>query len=223
MSRTDSLRPPPNEIIYKSNDISLLIKPLDEKNAEDIFTAVRATIDNLLPFMDWAHYENSIEGQRERLKKTREEYFQGKEYELAVFDHKTGEFLMASGWHKGKNRNNKSLEIGYWTCLKHCNKGLATMVTQILVVVGFDFMGSDRIEVGCNKQNVASRRVIEKCGFKFEGEISNYFNEPTAQMIQNGYSTERTYLQYVLLPKDRENLAWYEAIKEKIEVGYFQS
>lgn len=218
MSSTYSVRSPPNEIIYKSDDISLLIKPQEEKNAEKIFTAVQASIDNLLPFMDWAHYENSISGQRERLKKSREEYFQGKEYELAIFDYKTGEFLMGSGWHKGKNRNNKSLEIGYWTCLKHCNKGLATLVTQILVVVGFDFMGSDRIEIGCNKQNVASRRVIEKCNFKFEGEISNYFQEPAAEMVQNRYSTERSYLQYVLLPKDRESLVWYEPVKAKLVV-----
>lgn len=219
MSSAYGLKSPPNEIIYKGYDISLLIKPLEEKNSEDIFNGVQTSIDNLLPFMDWAHYENSISGQRKRLKKSREDYFQGKEYELGVFDHKTREFLMASGWHKGKNRNNKSLEIGYWTCLKHCNKGLATLVTQILVVVGFDFMGSDRIEIGCNKQNVASHKVIKKCGFKFEGEISNYFQEPTAEMIQNRYSRERTYLQYVLLPKDRESLAWYETIKGKIEIS----
>lgn len=218
MTNTQNLNPPPNEIIYQGEDISLLIKPLEEKNAEAIFTAVQNSLDNLLPFMDWAHYENTIPGQRERLKRSREEYFQGKEYELAVFDYKTGEFLMGSGWHRGKNNNNKSLEIGYWTCAQHCNKGLATLVTKILVVVGFEFMGSDRVSIGCNKQNKASQRVIEKCGFQFEGEIRHYFQEPTAAMLASGYTSERTYLQYALLPNDRKTLPWYEKIKESLVV-----
>lgn len=218
MNSSQNLRPPPKQIIYKGENIALLIKPFEESNAEEIFTAVQTSIENLLPFMEWAHNENSISGQRERLKESRKDYFEGKEYQLAVFDYKTGEFLISSGWHKGKNLNYKSLEIGYWTCLKYCNKGLATLVTQILVVGGFDFMGSDRIEIGCNKENLASRKVIEKCNFKFEGEIRNYFQEPTVAMVQNGYSTCRTYLRYALLPEDREGLSWYESIKKKIEI-----
>lgn len=216
MSSEKSLRSPPNEVIYEDDNFSLSIRPLEEKNAEDIFKAVHESMSNLLPFMDWAHNETSISGQLERIKRSRTDYFQGREYELAVFDHKTGGFLMSACWHKGKNRNNKSLEIGYWTRLKHCNKGLATLVTKILVIVGFDFMKSDRIEIGCNKHNIPSHEVIKKCGFTFEGEIRNYFKEPTIEMVRNGYSTERTYLQYVLLPGDREKLSWYPTIKQKI-------
>lgn len=216
MNSRQSLRSPPTEILYVDGDRSLIIKPLEEKNAKAIFAAVEESRETLLPFMDWAHEENSVSSQLARIAKSRENYFQGKEYALAVFD-PSGEFLMASGWLKGKNRNPRSLEIGYWTSLKHCNKGLATLVTQILVVVGFELMKSDRIEIVCNKQNRASRRVIEKCGFKFEVEMKNYFQEPSLEMVKNGYSLERSCLQYALLPEDREELTWYQRIKEKIK------
>jgi len=209
---------PPTEIRYQDDSVSLSIKPLEEKDAEEITKAIRLSMKNLLPFMDWAHDPITTESQRDRIKKSRENYSKGEEYEFAIFDRNSCEFLMSACWHVGKNRNKKSLEIGYWTSAKHSNKGLATLVTKILTVVGFDFMGSDRIEIGCNKQNETSHRIIKKCGFQFEGEIRNYFNSPTLDMIKNGYSTERTYLQYALLPDDRGQLPWYKKIKELIEV-----
>ncbi len=59
-------------------------------------------------------------------------------------------------------------------------------------------------------------RVIEKCGFILEGEARNYFTQPTPEMIQNGYYSDRTCLQYALIPQDLKSLSWFEEIKSKL-------
>ncbi len=212
------LKTPPLEIRYKDDTISLSIRPLEEKDAEVIVQAVHASIDTLLPFMEWAHGEINVESQRARIIQTRENYFKGEGFEQVVFDGNTGEFLMSSGWHLGKTPSKTALAIGYWTTIEHCNKGLATLVTKILTIAGFEYMKADRIEIWCNKQNHLSRRVIAKCGFHFEGEVRNYFMAPTPAMLSRGCSPERSCLQYALIPEDVAELPWYRELQPLIHV-----
>lgn len=124
---------------------------------------------------------------------------------------------MAASWTPGTTQNSKSLEIGYWTHIDHCGKGLATVVSRILIVAAFEFMKADRVAVRCKKENIASQKVIERCGFRFEGEIRNYFNSPTKMMIDNGLLPERNCLQYALIPEDVQTLNWYSSIRAKLD------
>lgn len=79
-------------------------------------------------------------------------------------------------------------------------------------------MNCDRVELRCRPDNIASKKVIEKCGFHFEGEVRNYFSEPTKQMISNGFSSERNSLQYALIPEDAKHLDWYSVVRKKMTI-----
>lgn len=68
----------------------------------------------------------------------------------------------------------------------------------------------------CNKANKRSLRVIEKCGFKYEGEAKNYFPQPISSMLENGCHSERIGLQYAFVKEDIENLTWFKEVKNKI-------
>lgn len=204
---------PPEEIAYKDNNYSVILRPIKEKDAHAIHAAVMLSLDSFRPFMDWAHRELSVEKQVERIRKSQEDYTKGIEFDFSVFDQETDEFLMSATLGPSRTPNRKALSIGYWTSIKHCNKGLATLITKILTVVAFDYMGCNRVEIGCNKANQKSIRVIEKCGFILEGQARNYFTEPTSEMIKNGYYPDRTCLQYALIPQDLKSLSWFEEIK----------
>jgi RimJ/RimL family protein N-acetyltransferase len=208
----------PGEITYQDSKLSVLLRPLDEKDAEVIHEAVMLSINSFRPFMDWAHRELSVEGQLQRIRKSQEGYAKGREFDFSVFDKNTGEFLMSATLGPSRTPNKKALSIGYWTSLNHCNKGLATLITKILTIVAFDYMGCNRVEIGCNKANEKSIRVIEKCGFIFEGQARNYFTEPSHEMIQNGYYPDRTCLQYALILQDLKSLPWFEEIKSKLVI-----
>lgn len=207
----------PKEIFYNDGSVFLLIRPLQKEDAQVLNIAVQESMDNLLPFMDWAHDELSEKNQFDRIIISNENYLKGSEYDFAIFD-ASRNFLVSASWHPSKTRNKKCFEIGYWTNAKHCNKGFATLVTKILTFTAFEFMGCDRVEIGCNKANTLSRKVIDKCEFIFEGEIRNYFSKPTEKMLSNGYSSERTYLSYGLTTEDLLNISWYAGIKKYIKI-----
>jgi len=205
------------EIQYDDKNHSLLIKPVQAQDAEAINAAVIHSLKELHSFMDWSHRELSVENQIRRIRLSQEMTAKGAGYDFSVFDRKTNKFIMSSSLHAPRVLNKKALSIGYWTATNHCNKGLATLLTKILTIVAFDNLSCDRVEIGCNKFNQASRRVIEKCSFRLDGEFYNYFSEPTKQMIQNGFCADRTGLLYSMITQDLPSLAWYQDIREKIE------
>lgn len=209
----------PGEISYQDSNLSVILRPLEERDAEAIHEAVMLSLENFLPFMDWAHRELSFEKQIERICKSKEGFAKGVEFDFSVFDEKTGEFLMTATLGPSRTPNNKALSIGYWTSSKQCNRGLATLITKILTVMAFDYMGCNRVEIGCNKANSKSIRVIEKCNFILEGEARNYFAEPTPEMIKNGFYPDRTCLQYALISQDIKSLFWFEEIRSKLIIN----
>ncbi|NNG20087.1 GNAT family N-acetyltransferase [Naumannella sp. ID2617S] len=60
-------------------------------------------------------------------------------------------------------------EIGYVIDDGYAGRGLATELTGELLRIGFADLGLRRMEAGCFADNLASRRVLEKCGFRLEG------------------------------------------------------
>lgn len=61
------------------------------------------------------------------------------------------------------------LEIGYWLGEPYWNKGFATEAAQTLIDFGFRHFDVDFIDGRVRVMNIASRRVLQKCGFQFQG------------------------------------------------------
>jgi len=62
-------------------------------------------------------------------------------------------------------------EIGYALNSKYWNKGLMTEALKPVLKFGFENMGLNRIEITCDERNVASSKVAEKNGLKYEGTL----------------------------------------------------
>lgn len=60
-------------------------------------------------------------------------------------------------------------ELGYWIAPPLWGHGLMTEAAQAVVQFGFETLGLHKIVVQCFAENDASRRVIEKCGFRMVG------------------------------------------------------
>ncbi len=75
--------------------------------------------------------------------------------------HSLTDYLLKHGGH-----------IGYGVIPSERGKGLATRMLEF----GVDFLkdlGVDKVLLTCDKENSASRKVIEKCGGLFENEIES--------------------------------------------------
>jgi len=85
-------------------------------------------------------------------------------------------------------------EIFYLTGIKYQNKGYATEASKAILKYGFDIIGLDEIVAVCRKENIASRRIMEKIGLKFryiqEGlpkEFENCNGDPFYSITKDEY------------------------------------
>ena len=64
---------------------------------------------------------------------------------------------------------NKNAELGYWLGKKYWGKGLATEAVKLMLKFAFENLKLHRVYANLFEENIASRRVLEKNGFKLEG------------------------------------------------------
>ncbi len=71
---------------------------------------------------------------------------------------------------------NHICSIGYFLDEKYWGRGFATEAVKMLEKICFEELGLVRVEIIVVVQNIASRRVAEKCGYKREARIKKWLN-----------------------------------------------
>ena len=69
----------------------------------------------------------------------------------------------------------RSMELGYSISREYWGRGLMTEAVEAMIRHGFEDMGLDMISVTTGPDNERSQRVIEKCGFTYEGTLRRAF------------------------------------------------
>jgi ribosomal-protein-alanine N-acetyltransferase len=64
--------------------------------------------------------------------------------------------------------------VGYWIGAPHARQGYMREALQAVVHYAFTELDLSRLEAGCLPENAASRGVLEKVGFKYEGVAQSY-------------------------------------------------
>ncbi|GIX15638.1 MAG: GCN5 family N-acetyltransferase [Paracoccaceae bacterium] len=68
----------------------------------------------------------------------------------------------------------QAASVGYWIGAAHARQGYMTEALTALVHHAFTQMGLSRIEAACLPENRASRGLLERVGFKYEGVAQAY-------------------------------------------------
>lgn len=92
---------------------------------------------------------------------------------------------------------NKNAEVGYWLGKKYWGKGLTTEAVKLILKFGFEKLKLHRIYAHLFEENIGSKRVLEKCGFKLEAIIRE---------TRFRYNKWHNELTYGILKKEYENL-----------------
>jgi RimJ/RimL family protein N-acetyltransferase len=80
------------------------------------------------------------------------------------------------GFHDGLDGH--KAEIGYWLAKPYWGQGIMSEVVEKVCEVGFKEFGLSRITANVFEQNIASARVVEKCGFTLESAcLKNYYKK----------------------------------------------
>ena len=64
--------------------------------------------------------------------------------------------------------------VGYWIGAPYARQGFMREAIEAVVHHAFTTMDLSRVEAACLPENAASRGVLEKCGFKYEGVAQAY-------------------------------------------------
>ena len=64
--------------------------------------------------------------------------------------------------------------LGYWIGARFARQGYMREAIEAMVHHAFQALDLSRIEAACLPENAASRGVLEKCGFKYEGVAQSY-------------------------------------------------
>lgn len=71
--------------------------------------------------------------------------------------------------------NNNFAEIEYCIGSDFQCKGLATEATKAVIEYGFSKINLHKVQICTKTINIPSQKVIEKCGFHYEGTLRDYF------------------------------------------------
>lgn len=114
------------------------------------------------------------EAVNELLNKYIESYKSAHYYRWAIISKDNKECIGQIAYSLVDDKNHFA-EIEYCIGTQFQCKGLATEATRAIIKFGFKDMNLHKVQI-CHKSiNVPSKRVIEKCGFTYEGTLRDYF------------------------------------------------
>ena len=82
------------------------------------------------------------------------------------------------------------IDIGYWLGREHWGQGFGSEAVARAVAYGFEERGADQIWASLDKDNVASRRVLEKAGLRPVAAANLYL--PAREEAREGWVMSRT-------------------------------
>jgi ribosomal-protein-serine acetyltransferase len=81
-----------------------------------------------------------------------------------------GVWVGSGGFHTIKSESGWG-EIGYWRTKDKASKGIMDDCVKAMIDYGFNELGLHRIQIQCDADNVPSKLIPERLGFKPEGVI----------------------------------------------------
>ena len=145
----------------------LRLEPIGPEHAEELWGATEASLPQLRPWMFWAA-DADLASTRAFAEGAVEEWDQGLAFHFAIRD--AAGLAGALGLEVPVPVRRLG-ELGYWVASDRAGRGYATEAGAAVVRFGFDALRLYRLELRAGIDNLASRRVAEKLGFRREGTL----------------------------------------------------
>jgi RimJ/RimL family protein N-acetyltransferase len=139
--------------------------------------AVDASLDELRPWMPWAHNDpQPVEEKVELLRRFRGQFDMGEDFVYGILSIDESAVLGGTGLHT--RSHDGAFEIGYWIRSDRTGEGLATEATAALTRVAFEVAGVERVVVRVDPENAPSLAIPRKLGFVEEGMLRRVLHGP---------------------------------------------
>lgn len=177
----------------------ILLRELRLDDAEELFELIDANRGHLRTWLPWLDMNTEIEHTRHWLNVIEEQHSKNLGCYCAIFfmEHMVG----AIDYHCIRI-DNKSVQVGYWLSHHAQGKGIMTRCCRFMADYAFRELGYNRVAIAVAPDNVRSRAIPLRLGFKEEGILRE------AELLHDHYTD---HVIYSLLRREWLGLGWSEA------------
>lgn len=138
--------------------------------AMERFAIIEKNREHLLPWLAWAmpEFTKTAEDSFIFAYDADKDWEKHERFEYIIYDKVTKEDYGSIGVMKQGSSYNKTFELGFWLKKESCGKGFMLEAVKLLEDEFFN-LGAERLIIRNDVNNVKSRKVAEKAGFRFEG------------------------------------------------------
>jgi RimJ/RimL family protein N-acetyltransferase len=137
--------------------------PYDVSFSEPLFEAIDESRGELVRWTPWCTVEYTKEDSRRWLQSRELWRFEGRAYDFAVTDAKTGELVGGCGIERIE-RENRVGKLYYWVRSARRREGAASEAAHAVASFGFNNLQLIRLEAIVSEGNFLGQRVAEKIG-----------------------------------------------------------
>lgn len=134
-----------------------------------------------------------FEGQKEIIEKVIQNWEHGTGFGFGIFLRNTDQLMGRVNLSNVVRGAWESCTIGYFLDKQLNGQGITTEAVRLAVRFSFEHANLHRVQAAVMPRNLASIRVLEKVGFRFEGFAEYYLKINGKWEHHNIYSTTREY------------------------------
>jgi len=165
-------------------DDDLILKEIQLNDANAIFEIIDHQRDYLREWLPFIDYTKQAGDTRAYILSLYDRPYNHRDMVFTIWYQSKVAGLMGL---KGTDRDNHKTEIGYWLSHDMQGKGIVTKSCYRLTQYLFENMSMNRIQIRVGVENVKSKNIPKRLGFKFEGI------ERCGELLLSGYTDLEVY------------------------------
>lgn len=144
------------------------LRLIEPRHVEQLDALIEQNRAHIKEWSAWLKDDRTIENARAFIERNLAQFADNKGFNVAIWHR--GEMAGQVGYNYLDWANRKT-EIGYWLGARFQGKGLMTRSCRVLIDHAFDELRLNRVEMQCAVENLRSRRIPERLGFRQEGTL----------------------------------------------------
>ena len=149
-------------------DVESELELISQSHADELFDLIEDNREYLKEWLPWLDNNRYFQNTIDFIKISQIQYERNETVQFALMY--KGKVAGVVGFHR-IDWLNRSTSIGYWLGEQYQGKGLITKSCSKVLDYSFGRMGLNRIEIRCATENLKSRAIPKRLGFKEEGLI----------------------------------------------------
>jgi ribosomal-protein-serine acetyltransferase len=141
---------------------------LETRHAGEFFELVNSNFARLNAWCPWLERVATLESTREYLHEKLLRFADGNGFTAGIFHNGSLSGVIELEYVDHPNR---TTEIGYWVDRKIEGRGTVFSACVAVISHAFNELHLERIQIRCAVENIRSRAIPERLGFKYEGTL----------------------------------------------------